>query len=930
MYLFSAVFLYKERTLLTDSAFCIFKMINSGNFFLPAEKYSTLVPQIFALAAINLHLPLKYILIFFSLSFVFLHIIIYWIIAYKLKNEQAGILLILCLTIGISRSFFSIQTEIIQGIAYCVLFYAWIYQQQNLNNFKQKIQFVIINSLIVLLALFSHPVTIVPLIYILGTYLIDKNDFKNYWNYIPVYIIFIFGYLKMTFASTENYDGTLFSKISYFFSTIREFRYFYSTVFFVSRWNKIYFTYFVVLFIVIIYFFVIKNYKKLFFHILTVAVFFIFIALNYYSKESILLMEKNFIPLNIILLIPFINDVITKTSFFKILKNIAIVFFILLSVFWINKARIEFSERVLYIEKLLKYVEKFPERKFIIEKKNIAMPIVNTSWSFANETLLYSSLPGSFSSRTIYLVDDINSFTGNLYEPSVYFSTPENLSLYISKLNQKYFNLGNEPYRVLRKILSDPENPVTIAEIFSCNVDWLGSDSSKLLANYSGFPSFLNMSTQSNEKAHTGKFSVKLNKKNSFGFTTEIVNVLPGDRYEVSVWRWQKNKSDSYLVVTDKTATRFYLANSEPDQKDSLGWELIRTTIDIPFDIIGENLSVYVWSKSNVTVYFDDIKILKFLKVNKSNSFIYIPQSMVCCSAEKIDNSQNCFLPESYPSYEFSNQFNRIDEKAHSGKYSTKLDFQNPFGMTFELTNVSKNERFNLQAWRSKNDTSIRLVASATNSKEFYLNSNKVTQTEDEWAKIEMSFTLPVDLPDHKLKFYVWNNGKSAGYVDDFSVTRFMQISTPTVRIAFSDIEELTPDNKYFKTTIPTVTLPNAKLRNSEKVHSGKFSVKTTKQEPFVFTHRFENLKTGDRIKAGVWRWAENDDAILVMSATNQKELYRKGSASILRDKNGWEYIMLDVLLYNAPSDGKLDVYVWNRGDKPAWFDDYSVIIESK
>jgi hypothetical protein len=65
-------------------------------------------------------------------------------------------------------------------------------------------------------------------------------------------------------------------------------------------------------------------------------------------------------------------------------------------------------------------------------------------------------------------------------------------------------------------------------------------------------------SQQSSEKAHTGKFSIKLTPKSPYGFTYVVSEVFPGEKFIVSVWRYSE-KGKGMLVVLQKETPIYFI-----------------------------------------------------------------------------------------------------------------------------------------------------------------------------------------------------------------------------------------------------------------------------------------------------------------------------------------------------------------------------------
>ena len=111
---------------------------------------------------------------------------------------------------------------------------------------------------------------------------------------------------------------------------------------------------------------------------------------------------------------------------------------------------------------------------------------------------------------------------------------------------------------------------------------------------------------------------------------------------------------------------------------------------------------------------------------------------------------------------------------------------------------------------------------------------------------------------------------------------------------------------------------------DSARIHSGKHSVKLTKDMAYGMTLPLKNIKTGDILCASVWRYSD-DSANGMLVVSGGKGLYLPSANGINKDAAGWEQI---ILYFTVPDDYKdLGVYVWDNGGKQVWFDDMEVKI---
>jgi uncharacterized membrane protein len=136
--------------------------------------------------------------------------------------------------------------------------------------------------------------------------------------------------------------------------------------------------------------------------------------------------------------------------------------------------------------------------------------------------------------------------------------------------------------------------------------------------------------------------------------------------------------------------------------------------------------------------------------------------------------------------------------------------------------------------------------------------------------------------------------------------------------------EEVNQD--HFITNDPDVFLGNPQTQSSEQARTGDFCAKVDPGQQYSFTYRIKNIEYGDIIRAEVWRLGE--DAGLVLSSADAKELYIVQSKSNLTQEAGWDHLQLQHLFHERVSNNEVVVYVFNFGPNTVYFDDLHITIE--
>jgi len=116
--------------------------------------------------------------------------------------------------------------------------------------------------------------------------------------------------------------------------------------------------------------------------------------------------------------------------------------------------------------------------------------------------------------------------------------------------------------------------------------------------------------TRTDVESFSGKFALKLDKNNAFGFTIRLNDIIPCETIIVSTYT-KYNCQNAHIVASAPDANYFYTAKTVSDTINFEEWKYIEMIVNVPADFIGSELDFYVWNNSDYTVFSDDFKILR-------------------------------------------------------------------------------------------------------------------------------------------------------------------------------------------------------------------------------------------------------------------------------------------------------------------------------
>ncbi len=454
LFLFAACY-YIERMLYSDSSFYTFKILCFEKFNIEAGRYSAFLTQILPLIFVKLNAGLRTVMVSYSVSFIVIYYLIFLVCMYVFSSLKAGLAATFVLFLGISDCSLYPITELQLGMLSTVMFYGFLeYYFQHESRFPaaKKILFILIGAAIILVCLFSHPSTLFPVLFVLIFQLIDKQIYRNKAIYILILIAIIAYGIKFLSVDTNSYEGHQMEPLKNLVAILKNFTNINSVYFFMKFVLKGVYVLPILLFIISLGYYAVKReYLKFAYTGIATIGFFILLMVVFSPGDSDVGMEKNIIPLWIFVTIPFIHDVLFQKFRHTYLRSIIYVGVVILGLAGFYRATVIYGDRIHYMKQIIEISsETLDSGKIIIEKKNLNQYRLGSTWSFANETLLLSSLKGPEHATTVFLVDDLNQLNDfDLQVTDVYLCVPFWLQWNYNSLNQRYFQLPDEPYKIM-------------------------------------------------------------------------------------------------------------------------------------------------------------------------------------------------------------------------------------------------------------------------------------------------------------------------------------------------------------------------------------------------------------------------------------------------------------------------------------------------
>jgi uncharacterized membrane protein len=166
--------------------------------------------------------------------------------------------------------------------------------------------------------------------------------------------------------------------------------------------------------------------------------------------------------------------------------------------------------------------------------------------------------------------------------------------------------IAYDPPLLLMKKSNQELKNMNLLDSLECGAETLSADKLHFVASNGELVN--GVSARDSLIKRTGKYSIRINKNNQYGFGYYGKNLKSGDLLKVSVWEYPVYHDTGRLIVDG--GKDFYKTTLGVNEKDNKGWGELILYVTVPKD--HDNLVIYTWNATSADVWFDDLKIVRW------------------------------------------------------------------------------------------------------------------------------------------------------------------------------------------------------------------------------------------------------------------------------------------------------------------------------
>ena len=436
-----AIIYFRERTLFTDAAYQVFHLIVDGKPLIAHSRFGNVLVQVLPWLALKAQLPLQWILIAYSVSYPLLFGLLYWLIVDRLGNERLGWVLVLLFTLLSFDTFYHIQSEFYQGLAFLLLLFALIWKYPRLERAWLWAAAVVLIALIAN----SHKLTVVFFTFLWIYFLLIEPAFRH-WRYyllMPVYLLIAVVFSQLFHSGYEAHKMDLFRQaLAQYFPNFWDIP---ANGKFLVKCVQYYYFFPLLLGGLSVFYLWKRRWGRLgWVWISTLG----YLLLVHYSSPNTtyrFYAEVTYLPLSIFVATPFLFEImpsIGKPQWWLIALALLMVDRVLV----IRSNAPTFTQRLDWLERRIGEArQQEGGKRFYTNTYEAPMDTLIMPWGVAYESLLLTALESPDSAATLFIQEAHNKQEEALRTPDLFIAAFDQLPA--RQLPDRYFQLGSGLYR---------------------------------------------------------------------------------------------------------------------------------------------------------------------------------------------------------------------------------------------------------------------------------------------------------------------------------------------------------------------------------------------------------------------------------------------------------------------------------------------------
>ncbi len=432
----AAVF-YLERMTFMDMSFQTFHILRTGSMQIQSGRFGAAFTQVFPWLAQAAGLPLKGVLLTYSLGHVLYYYVVFLLVTLWLRQWKWGLVLLLLSTLMTTHTFYWLS-EMPQGLAFLVLVLAWLHARGDLRALRWW-EFPVLAAALVT-AYYFHPMVLYAMLFCSMFFLTGRSASQGLR---VLYLLSTGIFLAVSFVKYKVLKPDWYDTMS--LARAEAFRDLWPNWFDIQS-NKDFLhwclsDYYMIPLLVILntgFYIRKKNWLRAALSAFFPAAFVLLVNVPFHEGDNQFYLENLYLPLALFTAVPLVFEVLPG------LLSGQWIFIILAAVITIRIGHIyaahrTWTDRMHWEQAFLQKTANLPNRKLLLSEKQVPMENLILSWGTSTEFLMLSALEHRDSARCILVDETPERFDSLLNRPRLFLGEFRNYTF--DELPARYFHL---------------------------------------------------------------------------------------------------------------------------------------------------------------------------------------------------------------------------------------------------------------------------------------------------------------------------------------------------------------------------------------------------------------------------------------------------------------------------------------------------------
>lgn len=437
---------FKERMLQEDASFYVVKLVQQQTLVCEHFRYSAFLIQCIPYLVMKSGGGLEAVTRSYSVAFDVYYFLLFLFALFVLKNNAGALLLLLFSCLAAGRDYFLPVGEYMHAIMTSTVLCGLSFPGSKIS---QRIQ-LFWASLVAICCLNFHPVALFALTFACTSGILTTDSAQRRpWVLLAAVtaLVFLLRSFLLPLDDYENNKMKSWTDVAGYFFQPGKLKSIPAVVsYFMTHFPQYIFLFFLSAVILAVK----RKFRLGIFHLAFIYFLLVLFGTIKGEGETHIWFGEYFILLGIPLLAP-LSEILTGLKV-KYVTVTVIAGAMLIFLYQLKDIHSFFEKRINYIQRIIANGKQFPERRYIIDKKNVPLRLLPNTWPIPFQTLLLSSFQHPDSAMSCIAAPGINAWDSLLTSPG-YFLGPEwaveMFNYSDNRLRKQYFNLPEKGYRKL-------------------------------------------------------------------------------------------------------------------------------------------------------------------------------------------------------------------------------------------------------------------------------------------------------------------------------------------------------------------------------------------------------------------------------------------------------------------------------------------------